>query len=91
MALIHRAQLTPTKRELIAGWLPTRPWSGNRAAGQVELIGAYRFDDPSGVVGIETLLVRTGGALTRALALDHHHLSSSPAAPMLTAGHSSAS
>jgi hypothetical protein len=29
-------------------------------SGQVELIGAYRFDDPAGAVGIETHVVRTG-------------------------------
>jgi hypothetical protein len=62
MSVIHRAQLTPTKRELIAEWLPSRPWSRNAPAGQAELIGAYRFDDPSGAVGIETHLVRTGDA-----------------------------
>jgi hypothetical protein len=62
MAMIHRAQLTPSKRDLIAEWLPARPWSGSPAAGQVEAVGAYRFDDPSGVVGIETLLVRTADA-----------------------------
>jgi hypothetical protein len=39
---------------------------------------------------VVSILVQTGGALTRALALDHHHLSSSPAAPILTAGHLSA-
>jgi hypothetical protein len=60
MALIHRAQLSPTKRELMAKWLPTRSWSTDSVSGQVELIGAYRFDDPVGAVGIETLLVRTG-------------------------------
>ena len=62
MAVIHRAQLTPTKRELMAEWLPARPWSGNPGAGRVEPVGAYRFDDPSGGVGIETVLVRTGDA-----------------------------
>ncbi len=60
MALIHRAQLSPTKRALIAKWLPTRSWSKHSAPGQVELIGTYRFDDPVGAVGIETHLVRTG-------------------------------
>jgi Maltokinase N-terminal cap domain len=60
MALIHRAQLSRTKHELIAKWLPTRPWSEDAVSGQVELIGAYRFDDPVGAVGIETHVVRTG-------------------------------
>jgi hypothetical protein len=60
MALIHRAQLSPTKRELIARWLPTRSWSEDSVSGRVEIIGAYRFEDPVGAVGIETHLVRTG-------------------------------
>jgi hypothetical protein len=62
MAVIHRAQLVPNKRELISEWLPARPWSGTPAAGPVEPVGAFRFDDPSGAVGIETVLVRTGDA-----------------------------
>jgi hypothetical protein len=55
---MHRAQLAPSKLEALAGWLPGRPW----AAGAAELsqVGAYRFDDPAGEVGIEVLLVRTG-------------------------------
>ncbi|NHC14270.1 CG0192-related protein [Motilibacter deserti] len=59
MALIHKAELHPTKLELLAAWLPTRPWS--RGAGNgLERVGAYRFDDPDGEVGIETFLVRGG-------------------------------
>lgn len=59
MAVIHRAQITPTKATLIADWLPSRPWSGGDQA-PFALLGAYRFDDPAGEVGIETHLVRTG-------------------------------
>jgi maltokinase-like protein len=59
VAVIHRAQITPTKAELVSGWLPSRAWS-NGAGGPFELLGAYRFDDPAGEVGIETHLVRTG-------------------------------
>jgi Maltokinase N-terminal cap domain len=59
VAVLHRAQITPTKAELIAAWLPSRPWS-NGAQAPLELLGAYRFDDPAGEVGIETHLVRTG-------------------------------
>jgi hypothetical protein len=59
MAVIHRAHLSPTKRELLAGWLPSRSWSGYGHRGEIELLGAYRFDDAAGAVGIETHLVRT--------------------------------
>ena len=57
MALIHRATLAPTKLELLAGWLPDRPWY-TAGAGDLERVAGYRFDDPAGAVGIETVLVR---------------------------------
>lgn len=62
MAILHRATITPTKAELIAEWTPTRPW-GPSATDPIEVIGAYRFDDPDGRVGMETHLVAAGGAL----------------------------
>ena len=58
MALIHKATLNPSKLALVTAWLPSRPWfSGEPGLRQV---GAYRFDDPSGEVGIETLLLQSG-------------------------------
>ncbi|HEY3831437.1 MAG TPA: hypothetical protein VGO03_04040 [Acidimicrobiia bacterium] len=67
MAILHAATLTPTKAEIIASWLPTRPWApaagdGNGNGG-LELVGAYRFDDPVGQVGIEGHLVRWNSVL----------------------------
>ena len=58
MALLHDATLTPSKRELIAAWLPSQPW----AAGLPELtpFGGFRFDDPDGEVGMEGILLRSG-------------------------------
>jgi hypothetical protein len=61
MALFHRATLTPTKPELIAEWAPTQPWCP--ADAPVEVIGAFRFDDPEGRVGMETHVVSAGGVL----------------------------
>ena len=59
MALIYDAQLTPGKRDLIVAWLPAQPWwQGDPTT--VELVGAYRFDDPAGEVGLETHLIRSG-------------------------------
>ena len=55
MALIHRATIRPTKLELLADWVPTQPWGEPG----LELVGAYRFDDPDGEVGIETHIVAT--------------------------------
>jgi hypothetical protein len=61
MARFHAATITPTKAELIADWIPTQPW-GPDASDTVEVIGAYRFDDPDGSVGMETHLATAGGA-----------------------------
>lgn len=59
MALIHQATLTPTKAELLAGWLPGRGWHTG-PTGEVRRVAGYRFDDPAGAVGIETMLVQVG-------------------------------
>jgi hypothetical protein len=59
MALVHRATLKPTKLELLTAWLPGRDWYRGSAEDLVRVAG-YRFDDPAGEVGIETLLVRAG-------------------------------
>ncbi|GAB2960373.1 CG0192-related protein [Saccharothrix stipae] len=59
MALIHRATVRPTKLELLAAWLPDRDWHVG-PADEVTRVAGYRFDDPAGAVGIETLVVRVG-------------------------------
>jgi hypothetical protein len=58
MALLHQAVLNPTKLELLAAWLPSRPWY--QGSGEPRRVAACRFDDPAGEVGIETFLVRVG-------------------------------
>jgi hypothetical protein len=62
MALFHLATITPTKAELIAAWAPTQGW-GPSSDDALEVIGAFRFDDPEGRVGIETHLVTAGGVV----------------------------
>jgi hypothetical protein len=62
MGRFHRATITPTKADAIATWAPTQSW-GPSASDQVDVIGAYRFDDPDGRVGMETHLVAAGDAL----------------------------
>lgn len=59
MALLHAAQIRPSKLELIRTWAPTQPWfvGGDDLA----VVGAYRFDDPDGEVGMETILVQAPG------------------------------
>ncbi|MEU3056149.1 maltokinase N-terminal cap-like domain-containing protein [Streptomyces griseus] len=58
MASIHRTTMTPTKLELITGWLPKQSWYVG-AAGAPELVkaGGFRLDDPDGAVGIEFMVV----------------------------------
>jgi hypothetical protein len=60
MALLYDAVIRPSKLELVSGWAPDQPWFDGDAAAEFTSVGAYRFDDPAGEVGIETLLVRAG-------------------------------
>jgi hypothetical protein len=62
MAVLHHATISPTKAELIAGWVPSRPW-GPPSTEPIRLVGSFRFDDPEGRVGLETHLVAAGDAL----------------------------
>ncbi|GAA4527444.1 hypothetical protein GCM10023160_23700 [Brachybacterium paraconglomeratum] len=57
MAIIYRAELSPNKTEILHDFLSQRSWG---EAGELELLGAYRFDDPEGEVGVECHLVRVG-------------------------------
>ncbi|MGO2541847.1 MAG: CG0192-related protein [Specibacter sp.] len=60
MATIYNAELSPSKSELLSRWLPVQPWFVGDAAALVRL-GAFRFDDPAGEVGMETHVVGVGG------------------------------
>jgi hypothetical protein len=60
MALLHRATLVPGKLDLIGGWAPKQPWFEGDAHAAFETVASFRFDDPDGEVGVETLLVRAG-------------------------------
>jgi len=53
----HRATLAPEKPELLRAWVPGRPWAVG--AGTLTPLGAYRFDDPEGEVGLEAFLLGT--------------------------------
>jgi hypothetical protein len=57
MGLVHAtADIVPTKQELVESWLPSRSWAGG--ATEVDLVAGYRFDDPEGEVGVETIVWR---------------------------------
>ncbi|GAA1355681.1 maltokinase N-terminal cap-like domain-containing protein [Streptomyces beijiangensis] len=59
MAVIHRTTLTPTKLELLAGWLPAQAWyTGGGSEPLLAKAGGFRLDDPEGEVGIEFMAVR---------------------------------
>ena len=63
MAIIYRATLRPSKLELVAGWAPGGRWGAAAAGAELEQVAAYRFDDPAGEVGTETLVLRAGDTL----------------------------
>ncbi|MEM9204220.1 MAG: hypothetical protein AAGC53_21480 [Actinomycetota bacterium] len=72
MAILHKATLTPSKPELIAAYLPTV--SGFQVtAGAIDHLGAYRFDDPAGDVGIESHLVTVADGRTLHLPLTYRN------------------
>lgn len=60
MAIIYDAQLRPSKTELLTQWLPSQPWFDGDGS-TLERLGAFRFDDPAGEVGMETHLVAVDG------------------------------
>ncbi|WP_103530515.1 1,4-alpha-glucan branching protein [Streptomyces sp. SM11] len=58
MASIHRTTMTPTKLELITGWLPKQSWYvGGTETPDLVKAGGFRLDDPEGAVGIEFMVV----------------------------------
>lgn len=72
MAHLHHSEIIPSKLEVAAAWLRARPWfvggaaahdepGGRDAAADIEKIAAFRFDDPDGRVGIETMFLSVGG------------------------------
>ncbi|CAH0134655.1 MULTISPECIES: CG0192-related protein [unclassified Arthrobacter] len=62
MAIIHQAELQPTKLELLEKWLPSQPWFKEPGTAGLRKVGSYRFDDPAGEVGIETIIVSVGSS-----------------------------
>lgn len=51
------ATLEPSKQELAEAWLPSQPWASGAEA--LTKVAEYRFDDPEGEVGVETIVWRT--------------------------------
>lgn len=58
MAYIHNTTMSPTKLELLDGWLPRQPWYDGTGTPDLTRVGGFRLDDPAGEVGIEFMFVR---------------------------------
>jgi hypothetical protein len=60
MALLHHAELVPSKLDLVSGWITAQPfWPSGAQPASLRRMAAFRFDDPAGKVGIETLLLQS--------------------------------
>ncbi|MCU1536697.1 MAG: aminoglycoside phosphotransferase [Humibacillus sp.] len=59
MAIVHKgASLEPSKTDLVAGWMPHQRWYHGKGHDPVlRRVGGFRFEDPAGQVGVETLLL----------------------------------
>lgn len=57
MSVIFETTMAPTKRELMAAWLPGQSWFAGNAVPSLRVVGGFRLDDPDGEVGMEMILV----------------------------------
>ncbi len=59
MAIVHKgASLVPSKIELVTAWMPRQRWYAGKGHDPVlSRVGGFRFEDPDGEVGGETLLL----------------------------------
>ena len=56
------ATLTPSKIDLMKAWLPGQPWFTGDPSDLAQA-GQFRFVDPAGAVGVQIMLVTSGGVL----------------------------
>ena len=56
------AELRPTKIELLTEWLPTQPWFDGDPT-HLERVAAFRLVDPDGEVGLDCMIIASGGAV----------------------------
>ncbi len=57
-----QATLSPSKLELLAPWLVQQSWFEGDAA-DLERVAFFRFVDPAGEVGLDSMLIASGGAI----------------------------
>lgn len=60
MSIIYDATIEPSKLDMLAAWLPSQEWFIPVPDAELERVASFRFDDPAGQVGMETLLIRHG-------------------------------
>lgn len=64
MAVVHPgATLTPHFRDFLPGWVARQPWYEGSGIPVLAPVGFFRFEDPAGLVGIETHLTAAGSVL----------------------------
>lgn len=54
------AVMRPSKLEIVAGWLEGQPWFEGSTS-QLEIVGNFRFEDPEGQVGMDSMLIESKG------------------------------
>lgn len=58
MAIVYDAHLNPDKVTMVQRWIGEQRWfTGKGRTPSLSKVAAFRFDDPAGEVGIETLLL----------------------------------
>lgn len=84
MSIIYDAQMNPDKQAILEGWVPAQPWARG-GSGQLRRLGAYRFDDPAGEVGLEGHLIRLGDGPILHVPLSYRGSADPALAPWLVA------
>lgn len=59
MAHLYASVMVPPKLELVTAWVRRQAWADGDLEGPLERVGAFRWDDPAGEVGVEVLLFTT--------------------------------
>jgi hypothetical protein len=62
-AVYPGATLTPHFRDFLPEWVARQSWCRGSGLPSLRMIGAFRFEDPAGEVGIETHLVSDGTSI----------------------------
>lgn len=81
------ATLTPHFRDFLPDWVARQPWFRGDGRPSLRMIGAFRFEDPAGEVGIETHLL-TDGAVLYQLPMTYRGAALAGAGLIATAEHS---